>query len=105
MPLEAGERKKAKFRRISRARIYDGRPFKVSVFAAAVMAMAYLVIYNLVFVVPLVVIVVLLYSGAATFRLKRWRQENRKWMNLASGCLMLALGGFLIAYYGLRWYL
>ena len=68
-------------------------------------ALGFLVVYNLVFVLPLAVIVALLYSGAAAFRLKRWRQENRKWMNLASGCLMLALGGFLIAYYGLGWYL
>jgi cytochrome c biogenesis protein CcdA len=66
-------------------------------------AMGFLLVYNLVFVLPLLVILVLLYSGAATVRLKRWRQENRKWMNLASGCLMLGLGSFLIAYYRTGW--
>jgi cytochrome c biogenesis protein CcdA len=66
-------------------------------------AMGFLLVYNLVFVLPLLVILVLLYSGAATARLKRWRQENRKWMNLASGCLMLGLGSFLIAYYRTGW--
>jgi cytochrome c biogenesis protein CcdA len=68
-------------------------------------AMVYLLIYNFVFVLPLLVIVILIYFGAGTLGLKRWRQEKRKWMNLATGVLMLALGGFLIAYYRFGWYL
>jgi cytochrome c biogenesis protein CcdA len=68
-------------------------------------ALLYLLLYNFVFVVPLIAIVVMIYFGASTGRLKRWRQEQRRWMNLASGSLMIALGAFLIAYYRLGWHL
>lgn len=62
-------------------------------------AFAYLLIYNFIFVLPLMVILAMIYFGASTFILKQWRQEKRKWMNLATGLLMVFLGGFLISYY------
>jgi cytochrome c biogenesis protein CcdA len=66
-------------------------------------AFAYLLLYNFIFVLPLIVIVLMIYFGASTLKLKRWREDNRKWMNLASGLLMLILGGLLIAYYTFGW--
>lgn len=65
----------------------------------------YLLLYNFIFVLPLLVILLMIYFGASTLKLKRWRQERRKWMNLASGLLMILLGSLLILYYRLEWYL
>lgn len=66
-------------------------------------ALTYLLIYNLIFVLPLVIILFMIYFGASTFALKRWRQERRKWMNLGSGLLMIGLGSLLILYYRIGW--
>lgn len=68
-------------------------------------AFFYLLIYNFIFVLPLLVIIILLYYGTSTTKLKLWRQKNRKWMNLSTGLLMISLGALLIAYYQLGWYL
>lgn len=62
-------------------------------------AFLYLIIYNLIFVLPLLFILILVYCGASLTQLKFWRQKNRKWMNLSSGLLMISLGALLIAYY------
>lgn len=71
-----------------------------------VQAFIYLLIYNAIFALPLLVILILLYYfGTSSTKLKLWRQKNRKWMNLSSGLLMLSLGALLIAYYQLGWYL
>lgn len=68
-------------------------------------AFFYLLLYNFIFVLPLLVILLMIYFGVSTLKLKRWRQEKRKWMNLASGLLMILLGSLLILYYRLEWYL
>ena len=66
-------------------------------------AFIYLLIYNFIFILPLLIILLLLYFGTSTLKLKQWRQKNRKWMNLSSGLLMISLGVLLIAYYQLGW--
>jgi cytochrome c biogenesis protein CcdA len=68
-------------------------------------AMLYLLLYNFIFLLPLLVILLMIYYGTSTLQLKRWRQEKRKWMNLASGSLMVGLGALLILYYRLGWHL
>ena len=68
-------------------------------------AFIYLSVYNFIFILPLAGVLFLIYFGAATLKMKQWRLENRKWMNLASGILMISLGSLLIAYYQLGWYL
>ncbi len=68
-------------------------------------ALFYLLIYNGIFVAPLIAILLLIYFGSSTVRLKQWRQKKRKWMNLASGILMISLGTLLILYYQLGWHL
>ena len=68
-------------------------------------AFVLLLVYNVIFVLPLLVILLMIYFGASTLHLKKWREENRKWMNLASGLLMLVLGGMLIAFYRLGWHI
>lgn len=67
-------------------------------------AFVYLLIYNAIFVLPLIIILFTIFFGASTLELKRWRQENRKWMNLGSGLLMIGLGAALIGYYRFNWW-
>lgn len=67
-------------------------------------ALIYLAIYNVIFVLPLVVILLMIYFGASTAIMKQWRQANRKWMNLATGLLMIFLGVFLVSYYQWGWF-
>lgn len=68
-------------------------------------AFIYLCVYNFIFILPLLGILLLIYFGGSTLKMKEWRIEKRKWMNLASGLLMISLGSLLIAYYRLGWYL
>lgn len=68
-------------------------------------AFFYLLIYNIIFILPLIIILLMIYFGAATWWLKKWRVENRKWMNLATGLLLIGLGGLFIAHYKFGWYL
>lgn len=67
-------------------------------------ALIYLLIYNVIFVLPLVTVLLMIYFGFSTLVLKQWRQEQRKWMNLAMGVLMILLGSFLISYYRFGWF-
>lgn len=69
-----------------------------------VQAFLYLLLYNFIFVLPLMVILLLIYFGTSTLLLKIWSRDNRKWMNLASGLLMIFLGVLLIGYYRLQWF-
>lgn len=54
---------------------------------------AYLIVYNLIFVSPLVVIAVLVYLGKMTVeKASDWQAKNVKRLHLAAGLLMLAAG-------------
>lgn len=70
-----------------------------------IQAFVYLLIYNFIFVLPLMAILIMIYFGASTLVLKKWRQNNRKWMNIVSGVLMISLGCLLIMYYRHGWHL
>ena len=59
----------------------------------------YLVIYNIIFILPLVIITWLTYHGVNIGAMSKWKQEKKKWMRLATGIVMIALGAFLIYYY------
>lgn len=69
------------------------------------LAFSYLLIYNAIFVLPLIFIVLLIYFGGSTASMKKWRTSKRKWMNLAMGVLMVGLGVLLIVHYQRGWYL
>src|SRR3989344_2886765 len=58
----------------------------------------YLMLYNFIFVLPLIVILGLAYFGLATKKLEAWRTTNRKWMRLITGIVMLVLGVSLILF-------
>lgn len=57
-----------------------------------------LALYNLIFVAPLIIIVLLLYFGISSDRVEAWRKENRRYMRLFMG-IFLYLLGFLLLWY------
>ena len=55
-----------------------------------------LVLYNVVFVAPLLFILVLVASGVKLQALKKWKQDSRGYMRLFIGLLLIGLGWLLI---------
>lgn len=59
-------------------------------------ALFLLALYNVIFVLPLVVIVVLVYCGMKVHRIKLWKHTYRHYMRLATGIILILLGWLLI---------
>lgn len=57
-----------------------------------------LVIYNLIFVLPLVVILVLVYKGMHWKNFERWREQHKGLMRLAAGALLLVLAFWMVEF-------
>lgn len=55
-----------------------------------------LVLYNLIFILPLAIILLLVYFGVNTKSIKKWKDKQKKWMRLFIGLVMLILGVLLI---------
>lgn len=55
-----------------------------------------LVIYNLVFVLPLMVILILVAAGTKVDVIKNWKQANKGYMRFAMGGMLILLGWLLI---------
>lgn len=55
-----------------------------------------LIFYNIIFVMPLAVILLMVYSGLKIQSLKRWKQSNRTYMRLATGIILIFLSWLLI---------
>jgi cytochrome c biogenesis protein CcdA len=55
-------------------------------------AIPYLLLYNLIFVIPLFIILVLIYKGGSAEKMESWRKGKRKYMKLFAGLFMIALG-------------
>ena len=55
-----------------------------------------LLLYNLIFILPLFVIIGLVYFGCTSKTLEKWRKEHRGLMRLGIGLFLLALGAYLI---------
>jgi cytochrome c biogenesis protein CcdA len=51
-----------------------------------------LLLYNILFVAPLIIILAIVYFGLPPERLEAWRTENRVIVRIAMGCLMIAIG-------------
>ncbi|MFH0860657.1 MAG: cytochrome c biogenesis protein CcdA [Candidatus Altiarchaeota archaeon] len=56
----------------------------------------YLLLYNLMFVMPLIVIFIAVYFGFGAERLEAWRQSEKKKMRLALGLLLVGLGLYML---------
>ncbi|MFA5993272.1 MAG: cytochrome c biogenesis protein CcdA [Candidatus Pacearchaeota archaeon] len=57
----------------------------------------YLLLYNLIFVLPLFIILFLVYKGASPEKLEKWRTGNRKYLRLIIGLGMILLGVAMLA--------
>lgn len=55
-----------------------------------------LVLYNIIFVLPLVVILVLVAGGMKVEKIKNWKQANKGYMRFAIGFMLIGLGWLLI---------
>lgn len=55
-----------------------------------------LLLYNLVFILPLFVIVGLVHAGHTSKTLEKWRKEHRGLMRLGIGLFLLTLGAYMI---------
>ena len=55
-----------------------------------------LVLYNIIFVLPLIVILLMVNFGVKIQKIKRWKQSNRTYMRLATGVTLILLGWLLI---------
>ncbi len=58
----------------------------------------YLLLYNFIFVLPLLFILLLVYFGFSTARIIKWKTDYRKWMRLVIGLIMVGLGILLILF-------
>ncbi len=55
----------------------------------------WLALYNLVFIIPLLIIIVLYYKGLSAEAMESWRESEKKWMKLAMGLVLVAVGAAL----------
>jgi cytochrome c biogenesis protein CcdA len=59
-------------------------------------AIPYLLLYNFVFVLPLIVVILVAYFGRSD-QLEQWRTKYRESMRLGIGLILLALGAYMIS--------
>jgi len=59
-------------------------------------AWGYLLIYNLIFILPLIVITLLVYKGTSTEVLQKWTNTEKRWMKLAAAIILVLLGIYLL---------
>jgi len=57
-----------------------------------------LVIYNLIFVAPLGVIIVMFHRGIESHRFEHWRKKHRYMMRFGAGVMLLGLAIWMVAY-------
>lgn len=60
-------------------------------------AVPLLMLYNFVFVLPLLVVIAAAYFGASSERLERWRKNKRGLMRLGVGIFLIALGVWMLS--------
>jgi cytochrome c biogenesis protein CcdA len=59
-------------------------------------ALFMLLLYNIIFVMPLIIILVLAYFGVKLQNIQNWKQSNKAYMRLATGLIMIGLGWLLM---------
>jgi len=56
----------------------------------------YLLLYNFIFILPLLVMVLIAYYGTKTEKITNWVEGNKKWMRLGAGIIMIGLAVYLL---------
>ncbi len=59
-------------------------------------ALGLLILYNVVFVLPLIIILLLVAGGMKLNKIKKWKQSNKGYMRFAIGFMLIGLGWLLI---------
>ncbi|MBI4021379.1 MAG: hypothetical protein HY369_03985 [Candidatus Aenigmarchaeota archaeon] len=59
-------------------------------------ALLMLILYNIIFVLPLVIILFAVAGGKKLQDVKKWKQENRGYMRLFTGLMLIAMGWLLM---------
>lgn len=55
-----------------------------------------LIIYNIIFVMPLLIILIMVLAGAKIQNIQQWKQNNKAYMRLVTGIILICLGWLLI---------
>ncbi|MBT4604832.1 hypothetical protein HOC01_04285 [archaeon] len=55
-----------------------------------------LLLYNLIFVLPLIVMILIAYFGKSSSKLEKWRKKHRGLMRLGIGLFLVTLGSYMI---------
>jgi cytochrome c biogenesis protein CcdA len=55
-----------------------------------------LILYNVIFVMPLIIILILVAGGMKVNKIKEWKQNNKGYMRFAIGYMLIGLGWLLI---------
>jgi cytochrome c biogenesis protein CcdA len=61
-----------------------------------VIAIPYLALYNFIFILPLLITVFITYYGTKTEKTQTWIENNKKFMRLAAGIIMVGLAIYLL---------
>lgn len=56
----------------------------------------YLLLYNLIFVLPLILILIVMYWGGTPERMEAFRTGSRRWVRILMGIVMVALGAAML---------
>jgi cytochrome c biogenesis protein CcdA len=63
---------------------------------APIKTLVYFLYYNLLFVLPLLVVLVLVYKGKEVVEMKEWGHKSEKFLRVVGGALLLYLGWWVI---------
>ncbi|MFZ5364682.1 MAG: GAP family protein [Patescibacteria group bacterium] len=58
---------------------------------------AYLLLYNFIFILPLLIILMVVYLGYSSQKIESLRKQSRSWLRLIMGLLMLVFGIMILA--------
>jgi len=61
-------------------------------------AIPYLLLYNLIFVLPLIILTFMIYKGMSPSILQKWTSSKRNWMKIGSGIILVALGVYILVF-------
>lgn len=56
----------------------------------------YFLYYNLLFVLPLIVVLIVIWRGKKLVEVKEWEHKAKKWMHLGLALVLLAMGAWLV---------
>ena len=60
------------------------------------LVMGYFLYYNLLFVLPLIVVLLIMWRGKKIVEVKEWEHKAKRWMHLGLALVLLAMGAWLL---------